>query len=80
MKLYRFFFHYNKPASKANGRPMLSVHFRGKCYIVTDVSCGVPTYSKVNKKQPYCVMQGKARDVRIMNRIGDHFAQIAMIG
>ena len=57
MKKYRFFYHYNKPAKK------MSVHYRGKCYIVTDVQCLVPSYSKWNKRQPYIVMQGYASEI-----------------
>lgn len=58
-KTYRFFFHWNKPTSK------WSVHFRGQCLIVDHIECNVPCISKINKRQPFRVMQGFATDVTI---------------
>ena len=60
MKKYRVFYHYNKQEKK------MSVHFRGKCHIVNDVNCSVEVNTKWNKRQPYLVMQGFARDVMIV--------------
>lgn len=65
MKNYSFYFHYNKPASRAAGKPVLSVHYRGKCYMVDFVRCEVPIESKNNKRQPFCVMTGKSQNLTI---------------
>lgn len=59
MKTYRFFYHYNKP------KKAMTVHFRGTCFIVNDVTCLVPTESKWNKGQPKLVMRGFAKDVHL---------------
>lgn len=67
MKKYRFFLHYNKPASKSLKRPVWSVHFRNKCHIVDGINCSEKTESKINKRQPYVVMQGFAKDVKVEN-------------
>jgi hypothetical protein len=66
MPKYRFFFHYNKPASRAAGAARLSVHFRDVCHIVNGIVCRVPCESKIRKRQPHCVMVGNATDVRIL--------------
>ena len=67
-----FFFHYNKPASQAAGEPRLSVHFRNRCAVVRAVECFVPVQSRNRKKQPRCVMYGRARDIIV----GDGIATI----
>jgi hypothetical protein len=53
-----FFFHYNKPASRQAGKPVLSVHWKGACHFVDNVVCCVPCSGKINKRQPYFVMRG----------------------
>jgi hypothetical protein len=60
-----FFFHYNKIASRAMGKPVLTVHWRGKCIRVSNIQCWVPVETKFNKRQPHVVMKGKANDVVI---------------
>ncbi len=67
MRKKRFFFHYNKPMAQRLGRPQVSVHFNRQCIIVDNIECTVPTEGKINKRQPYFVMQGFASDVRIEN-------------
>ena len=67
MKNYRFFFHYNKPASKSAGTPKLSVHYKGKCYIVDHINCGVPIMSRHNKRQPVCAMIGMCNKFLVKN-------------
>ena len=59
------FFHYNKPHSKRTGTHKWSVHFRNQCLIVSNITCLIPTHSKVNKTQPYVVMRGQATEVTI---------------
>ena len=56
---YRFFYHYYKQYKE------MSVHFRDKCYRVTDIICKVPCETKWNKRQPNLVMRGWAKDVII---------------
>jgi hypothetical protein len=56
-RLHRFFFHYNK----AHG--CMTVHFKGQCLLVEDVSCMVPCESKWSERQPRLVMQGFAARV-----------------
>lgn len=63
MKVYRFFYHYNKPLSKQLGKTMWSVHFRGKCHMVENIACFATGFSKTNKRQPYAVIQGFAEKV-----------------
>jgi len=65
MKTYRFFYHYNKPASLSAGEPRLSVHFRNTCHIVKSITYYVPCESKINKRQPRCVMAGSASMVKV---------------
>lgn len=64
-KKYSFFFHYNKIASRKAGRNKLSIHYKGKCYLVDGIECNVPVFSKDNKRQPHCVMKGSAKDIII---------------
>jgi hypothetical protein len=59
----RFFYHYNKPASQKWGRPMLTVHWQGKCHLVGGVFCYVPTETHIRSTQPRCVVRGKAKSV-----------------
>lgn len=59
MKLYRFYYHWNKPENK------WSIHFRGKCYRVDHLECDAKTESKSNKRQPVRVMQGFTHTVGI---------------
>jgi hypothetical protein len=54
----RFTFHYNKPASQRAKRPQISVHIGDRCLIVDNVSVGVHTHGRINKRQPYFVMVG----------------------
>lgn len=69
MKPYSFFYHYNKPASKAAGRNILSIHYRKQCHLVHDIVCNVPTKTKTRKTQPRCVMAGKGV-LTVKNNIG----------
>jgi hypothetical protein len=66
-KSTKFFFHYNKPASRTLGSHKLSVHWKGVCHIVDSIDCKVPTRSKINKRQPFVVIEGRASSV-VINR------------
>lgn len=56
---YRFFYHYRK----CDGR--MSVHFRNTCMPCQDVKCMVPCETKRNKRQPFLVMQGFCKSVKV---------------
>lgn len=64
-KTFRFFFHYNKPATQKEGKPMVTLHYKKQCHIIPAdkfivlASCE----GKANKKQPRFVMQGMANRV-----------------
>jgi hypothetical protein len=64
-----FFFHYNKPASQRLGKPKISVHYDKTCHIVDNVVCDVPTFGKINKRQPIFVMKGKCKNFVIKKGI-----------
>ncbi len=68
MKPKTFFFHYNKPASRVAKKPLMSVHFDKKCYIVDHISCRIGVDTLHRKKQPYCVMKGKCFGIKITTR------------
>lgn len=53
-----FWFHYNKPASSKAGAPRLTLHYKGVCHIVSNVSCNVPSRGRLRKAQPRFVMCG----------------------
>lgn len=60
MKPRIFFFHYNKPASRAAGRAKVSVHQGGVCHVVDNIECHVHTWGRLRTaKQPHFVMAGK---------------------
>lgn len=65
----RFFLHYNKPLSQRRGKHIWSVHYQDRCHFVENIDCQVATQSKTNKTQPYVVMRGRARNVRINKRL-----------
>lgn len=65
MRTYKFFYHFNKPLTRQRGKPYMSVHFRGKCYFTPDLICRVPCQTKVNKRQPIMVMEGKCNELHI---------------
>ena len=66
IKKKRFWYHYNKPASKNAGRNVITVHWEGRCYPVNKVICNVPTESHDQKRQPYCIIRGWCMDVNFI--------------
>jgi len=62
----RFFFHYNKPESKKQGRNVLTVHWKGECIPVNSVNCHVAIETHDNKTQPHCTLRGWATSVTLM--------------
>lgn len=59
MKVGAFWFHFNKPASRQQGRNVLSVHWRKQCFIVHSIDCHVRSQTHDRKTQPRCVMRGR---------------------
>ena len=64
-----FYYHYNKPASKKLGKPILTIHWNDKCNLVEKIICNVPTWSHNRKHQPHCVIKGKANDIQFNNNV-----------
>lgn len=62
----RFWFHYNKPASKKAGRPLLTLHFKDACSLVDKILCAVPVETKNRSRQPHCVVQGFCASVDLV--------------
>lgn len=54
-----FWFHYNKPASAQEKRPVMSVHFKGACHLVHQVVCDVRLVTRERTTQPRMVMWGR---------------------
>lgn len=65
-----FFFHYNKPLSKKQNRPVISIHYNGKCIFVNNLVVSVPTHGKIKKTQPMFIVCGKCSDVLIEDNNG----------
>lgn len=66
-----FYFHYNKPASQRAGKVQLSLHYKGVCYLVDNISCYVSTAGRVRSSSPRFVMSGKASEIRFRNGIAE---------
>lgn len=64
-----FWFHYNKPATAAAGKPQISVHFAGQCHICDNVVCDVPTAGRIRTEQPRFVMAGRAHEIEIADNV-----------
>lgn len=54
-----FWFHYNKPAARKSGHPVMTVHYRGACHMVRHVHCDVPLRTRERSSQPHVVMAGR---------------------
>lgn len=73
----RFFFHYNKPESRKQGRNVLTVHWQNACIPVNHIKVDVPIESHTQKQQPHCVMRGFANSVKILDDNNEKTAFIA---
>lgn len=60
-----FWFHYNKPASRAAGRPKITLHWRGRCYLVDNITCMTKCHGRIRKTQPRWVIGGRCYGIRI---------------
>jgi len=77
MKPNRFFFHYNKPESRKQGRNVLTVHWQNACIPVNNIKVNVPTESHKQKQQPNCVIRGFAKSVEIIEENNEKTAFIS---
>ena len=64
-----FWYHYNKPASKKAGKPQITIHYNDQCIIVDNLICKVETYGHIRKAQPFFVVKGKCKEIKIENKI-----------
>lgn len=71
-----FWFHYNKPASKAQGRNVLTVHWMGKCHLVNSLSCDGHIETVARRQQPRCILKGMATDITFGESKGHVHAMI----
>ena len=62
---YRFWYHYNKPASRKAGHPLFTVHYRNKCWITKSIVCSVATETHTRIRQPYAVVRGHCYNMSI---------------
>jgi hypothetical protein len=51
------------------GSVQISVHFMGKCHIVDNVCCWVPTVGKTSTRAPRFVMTGRAIAIDFVPRM-----------
>lgn len=63
-----FYFHYNKAASRAAGKNILTIHYKKQCLLVEDIECSVPIKTRKRKTQPRCVICGRGV-VNIVNNV-----------
>lgn len=69
MKPKVFFFHYNKPESKKQQKPVISLHYNKTCFLVENLVVNVPTHGRIRSTQPFFVMAGKAKEILIKDNI-----------
>jgi hypothetical protein len=63
-KSKRFFYHYNKAASRATGCTTLTLHWENTCHMINWIVLHVGSESHAQKRQPNCVIRGWANDVQ----------------
>lgn len=68
-KGYSFYFHFNKIASRAAGKPKISIHYKNQCLIVDNLQISVNTNGRVRRNQPFFVIAGKAKDIQIKDGV-----------
>jgi hypothetical protein len=57
---YRFFYHYYKQ------KKAMTVHYRGTCYVTSNVDCRVACETHWNKSQPQLVMRGFSKNIEVL--------------
>jgi hypothetical protein len=77
MKPKRYFFHYHKALSKAQGKNVLTMHWEKACHMTHDVVLhGVEMETHAQKKQPRCIMRGFAKKVIFIDNGGHITAHV----
>ena len=66
MKTKRFWYHYNKPESKRQGRNVLTLHYEGKCHLIHSLESHAATETHDRKAQPRCVIRGWSEGVEFL--------------
>ena len=67
MKPKRFFYHYNKPESRKQGRNIITIHWEGACHMVNGIKTfGLDVESHEQKRQPRCIMRGHATKLQFV--------------
>jgi hypothetical protein len=56
-----FWFHFNKPASKAAKKPQITLHWNDSCHILDNIVCQVPISGRIRKNQPRWVIAGRGK-------------------
>jgi hypothetical protein len=72
----RFWFHFNKPASRKAGHPVMTVHTGGKCLLVRAIVCKGPTCTRERPTQPRMVIAGQGNVVVTEDAAGNRTATI----
>jgi hypothetical protein len=68
VKRYKAIMHFNKPGSK-QGKPW-TVHYRGTCYLVSEIKCEVPMVSEwkpTRKSNPRAFFTAQVSELTIDN-------------
>ena len=63
----RFFYHYNKAASRSAGCNVLTLHWENKCHMINHIVLHVGSESHTQKRQPHCVIRGWAKSFDIIH-------------
>lgn len=69
MKNRVFWFHYNKPLSTKAGKPQITVHYKGVCHIVDNITINVPVKGHLRNDQPKFVIKGSCKSFEIVDNI-----------
>lgn len=69
MRKRAFWFHYNKPASRSQGKPQITIHYKGVCHIVDNLVYDGKIEGRIRKTQPHWVISGKTSGIEIKNNI-----------
>ena len=51
------------------GKPQITIHYNNQCIIVDNLICKVETFGHIKKSQPYFVIKGKCKEIKIDNKI-----------
>ncbi len=78
MKPKRFFFHYNKPESRKQGRNVITLHWNDTCHLIHKIVSDTGFESHDQKRQPRCIMRGWANNVYFTRRGDKTIAHVSL--